>query len=288
MVMNQFHDRFRLVATLSAVLIAAAIGCQQQDSQGITARNSGFMPAGDDSSTSDLELGGDLDPTSSIPVQPAPLRELGAGSVVTDSFEVPDGTAEELLQFIQELGNVLRQELSVGGGNEQVLSIMDAQLRAAEKILGKRTSTDIRNQAVERKLESLRMLAIYDPLGSRDSFHDYALSLIEEDDPTLASMGKVALFQLHVDEFSRGEVSDVEGIIQELQALVNAKGAGPSEFITARHAAVTLGRLGHIQETVTALNIIGNAFLNHSRTDTGRRSQGIVGRGSADDVPRPN
>ncbi len=170
----------RQLACLSvAALLATMSGCGGSDSDMVTAESSKYQAADDsssgygndavDSSGTSTANGGPTEGGGAPPAQPPAIP-----SDQLDTHEVPDGTPEELLAFIEKMDKammIVQQDgammLQQGRSQAEIGSLLQekmgnlalAKLKAADKIInGEATTPEDRRRGIEAKLASMGLL----------------------------------------------------------------------------------------------------------------------------------
>jgi thiol-disulfide isomerase/thioredoxin len=297
--------RIHQQAALSSLVVVflVALGCSQNEQAESDSGQSKFEVAENTDSAGDNKdaapAPGDVAGQAEIlppmngggPSQPPPIS-----SDQLDGGEVPDGTPEELLAYInnvdqklmqigQQLMQIARQggQPAIGGQNAlaaQQKPLLENKLAAAEKILSASpTDAKIRKQAIEAKLNAMAGLRSHDPdqpWGERVG--TFAKSLVSDSDPNIALQGRIILFSLRVGELGNNEITDYAGFLKELEAFLAEENRGQDVIDVAQYAAFALSRMGKEQEYRQALQMIADAFQDHEDPNLVQQATNILDR----------
>ncbi len=126
-----------------------------------------------------------------------PTDTAASSAKPADEIPIPDGTPDELFQFLQELetremGIVQDAAASDPAVRGQALRrLMNARVRACDKILATEIAAETRVSAVQMKLDALRTLVAMEPAAWKDAFANFSQQLIDGNDPLLRAPGTV-------------------------------------------------------------------------------------------------
>jgi thiol-disulfide isomerase/thioredoxin len=232
--------------------------------------------AGADTTGTTGSSGGTAAGSGSAPSQPPALP-----SGQLDSHEVPDGTAEELLAFIEKMKKELmviqqdgammsQQNRSVAEVNamlqEKLGSVAQAQLKAADKIMAKDgTPTELRRRAIDAKLSAMGMLTGLSGGATEwpDKVRAFAQSLSLDKDPQVALQGRTILLGFRVGDLNRGD-QNYEILMNELNALLADENRDRGVMDIAQTTAMRFQDAGRLDVAQEAFRAIAAAFKDHS------------------------
>ena len=150
-----------------------------------------------------------------------------------DPFQVPEGSAEELLKFI----DVLRGMRPRGENREEMIeSFKRAQTAigaAADKILAAKPTDEIRGQAVRAKLEALSRLNQFGQEDAEQQLNKLAEELQQGSDVDLAKQAQSILLQLRARKLMMGDVEGADALLAEVTKQL---AAAPDDMATVRVA----------------------------------------------------
>lgn len=250
---------FRL---LTLAVLLSPLGCDQSVTTKITASDSGLVPA-------DAE-NGDVNHTdkASPEYDTGPDDQLGQSQERTRltrdenplAIQVPDGTPDELLEFIENLETRELDRSSPELFNQQLLDVMNAQYEAAENILGQRPDENTHVKATIYKLQALRVLASVGPDGTSDIFQKFVNSTKNSSSSHLVLEANTAEFQYLVDQYGNDELSDSTKLKQRFEELAKHPDADFYVLMSGQQAAGVLHSRGETDLAVEILTTISQRF----------------------------
>lgn len=293
----------RSVLTVLAVAVTAlsVAGCGGKEEGPVTAASSKFQVADDDTSTSpaassaspkvaqpaaEFSVGGAAPATPATPSSPTspatnepttpettavPAAEvptpptmppLAAPGGDTKGYQVPE-SKEALLAFLQQL-----QRKEPKGQSQQELlddyrSLHSARIQAADKLLAMSQEKRDRLAATQTKLDAMRALG---RLGDRQAvkqLNGYCRTVMKDQDPEIANLGRLMLFGLSLDALASGEITDVKPLLADLKKLIAEQPDAAGVFMVTRQAAMILQQINQKQAALEAIEAIGNAYKDH-------------------------
>jgi thiol-disulfide isomerase/thioredoxin len=292
--------------TIVMAMLVGFTGCGPSGPTQITSDTSGLLPDESSDEASTARVGGEAAATNNSPapsplesgrsgsaadgqdVVPEPLNalagletdlpdssEIGAApsvdpslseSFVQNPIPLPEGTAEELLEFANDLMKRPRPPSSEAQ-YEEIRKIMDARLRVANRILAAEKDIPTQTILAEMKFESLRNLAI---LGSDRASAEYAAfaeQLSRHDNDELAQLGRLAVFRLSLDKLNGPSASNVDAmsIVSQIEQLLQAEKASTQFLSFVSEAAAKLRSAGHRDESLRVLRATAEKFKNNSQ-----------------------
>jgi hypothetical protein len=185
-----------------------------------------------------------------------------------DKITIPEGTGEELLAFIDRLGQIgWATELQAGpeGVSPAVLGpIYEAMIEAADRVLASDAETSVRKTAIDYKAGALGKLSQLVPDRPwAQEVRTFAASLAAEQDPVIALEGKCILFGILVGEVAAGRSKDIAGMMTQMRSLLADEVRSTSVLDVSQQAVVALRNLGRDDEAREAYELIANAFEGH-------------------------
>jgi len=150
-----------------------------------------------------------------------------------DPFELPQGDAAALVEFIEGL----RNRRPKGNSREEMIENFkksnSAVLAAAEKLLSAKSEDKQRAVAVEAKLEALARLNQLGEASAHEQLLKFAEELKAGDDADLAKQAEAVLLQLRIRKLMMGETEGAEELVAEVTRQLAAE---PDNMQTARLA----------------------------------------------------
>lgn len=206
--------------------------------------------------------GGGPPPADSVP-QPPPI----AGGQL-DAVTVPQGTPEELVQFLKQLADkALAVQLQIRQGTATPASlqpILEAMLEASNKVLAADVDEESRVSAVQAKAGALSVLSQLVPDRPwADQFREFATSLAADKSPVIAIEGRAILLGILVGDVAQGKSQDVDGLMTQLKALLADEHRNFSVLNVTQQAFLALRKIGREDEAHVAFELIANAFKDN-------------------------
>jgi len=225
-------------------------------------------PKGNRGQTSAAE---EMPPATGVPQKPPsiPSTEL---DTTAGSIKVPEGTPEELLTFIDGLrkqADTLARTQPPAGTENMVMSklqgLCGAELKAADKVLATKPDVAVRRKAVDARLHAMRILSLVSPQESRlDEVRKFAQVIAVDPDPAISLQGRVILLGLRIGDLRSNREKDIQGIVNDLTALLANERRDQSVLDVTQQAEMTLRMLGHEKEADAVFKAIAESFKDHA------------------------
>ncbi len=224
---------------------------------------------------------GSLETVSGEPTQP-PAISVNQLEAIT----VPDGTAEELLDFTNETGDkIMALRAKMGGpgrpaAKPREIELFQALITASEKVLALDNATSHqRRAAVENKAGAMSWLSRLEPEKDWSSkVQRFAASLAADKDPKVALEGKSILFGMHLGEFAHGRNPDANALLNQLRPLLRDKARSNVVMGVALQTMNTLLGLGFDDQAREVLDLIVAAYKDHADPELAREAARLAER----------
>ncbi|MHB8861150.1 MAG: peroxiredoxin family protein [Pirellulaceae bacterium] len=185
-----------------------------------------------------------------------------------DAVNVPEGTPEELMAFLNQLGEKmmgLQVQIQSGQASPSALQpVFEAMLSASEKILAADVDLEMRKRAIDYKAGALTMLSRLSPERPwSNQIQEFAKSLSADPEPSISIEGRIILLGLLVGEISRGASQDVEGLLTQLKAMLADEARNASVLNIAQQSSMALRNMGRENEALEAFKLTADAFQDH-------------------------
>jgi thiol-disulfide isomerase/thioredoxin len=290
----------RQLACLSvAAFLATMSGCGGSDSDMVTAETSKYQAADDTGSGSAADSAGAVDSSATgvngglaTGGETPPSQPPAIPSDQLDSHEVPDGTPEELLAFIEKMNKeitVIQQDgvmMSQQGRSpaeissllqEKMGNVALAKLKAADKIIsGENTTSDNRRRGIEAKLGAMRLLTQLS--GGTDEWpgkvRAFAQSLTLDKDPKIALQGRIILLGFRLGDLKRGE-QNFGILMNEIKVLLADENRDRGVLDITQTTAMEFQNAGRLDEAKEAFLAIAAAFKDHPDKSLAAGSENI-------------
>jgi thiol-disulfide isomerase/thioredoxin len=199
---------------------------------------------------------------------------------VPEIGEVPDGTPAELMEFIDGLRTKNFRPTSREQAMAFFQKVATTSVTVAEKILDQsKPGDDYYGPASKLKLESLTMLGQLGDQQAATAAADYAESLVDSDDKSLAEEArKLVLVADARKVFSTGDVEGAGKLVGRLGAMLEAN---PDDAMAVGLAAQVAGAIDHMPggEDVarSAYETFGAAFAKSSNPQVKEMAKSFAG-----------
>ena len=195
-----------------------------------------------------------------------------------ESYKVPEGSAEDLLKFIDELRGMRPR----GDGREKMIESLKqanrAILAAADKILTNKPDDDTRTAAIGAKLDAISKLSQLGQEGAEDQLKKLADELKQGPDKDLAQRAQSILLQLRARKLMMG---DVKGADQLLAEVTEQLAASPNDMSTVRVALGVAQALEYSGKTdklaIQAYHDIAKILAKSTNEDVVRHAKQLEG-----------
>lgn len=185
-----------------------------------------------------------------------------------DTITVPSGTPEELLAFINQMGERvvgLQRQIQSGNANPAAMQPMfEAMLEASNKLLAADIDLETRKRAISYKAGALTMLSRLAPDRPwAEQIREFANSLAADKDASVSIEGRSILLGLLVGEVSQKKSQDVDGLMTQLKSILGDAARNDSVLSTTQQAVMALRAVGRDTEAFEAFKLIADAFKDH-------------------------
>jgi thiol-disulfide isomerase/thioredoxin len=160
----------------------------------------------------------------------------------------------QVLQARQPSGRTPQEQM------EDFLSIQYTRLKAGEKLFDLAEDQRTRINAIQTKMDALRIMSRFQVPDTEKELHRYCRALTEHEDPEIAFLGRLMLFGLAVDDLADGGEVDIQRISEELNSLAMEADKSPNTFSVLSEAAGIFLRAGYRDEALDAYRTIGQRF----------------------------
>lgn len=193
-----------------------------------------------------------------------------------DGYPVPDGSPQQLLDFIADL----EQRQPQGRTAQEMLvdfqKLHQARIVAAEKILAAPTEDKYRVAAAEAKLIALGALAERGIPGAGEHIREFCDALQDEKNSNLARLGRLVMFSMEVSDLASGRTEETKPVLDGLKSLLAGDDREPPLFKVAQQAIIVLYSTGNQSEAIDAMRIVGQAYQNSPDESEASEAQDLL------------
>jgi thiol-disulfide isomerase/thioredoxin len=198
-------------------------------------------------------------PAAEAPAAPKAPRKV--------SYELPQGGAPELLAHIDELNQALVETAQSGESLEaiqtEVNKNLDAQLAATEKILTMRpqVAEGARVEAIGAKTRALMLKFQLQTPGAEAKLTAWTQELDKDPDKSVQNLAAASRLMAPLTKLKTGEVQDPKPAMTALNRFLGGlENFDASSFNYGVEAIQTFQSLGHLDEMISSMRSVGNAF----------------------------
>lgn len=184
-----------------------------------------------------------------------PKAPTTAAAPVKDPYAVPDGTPDEIVEFLNKLQTSRRQFATRAEAIDHAIKVQRSIIAAGDKILAQKTDEDTAYAAAEMKMEALGLLASAEIDGAIDDALKAAQALSKDQRKDIADLGSQWFRQLRV--LSAPTLADAERqvlINESLQAITLSK--------YSRDSIGQAIQLGEALERITDTKVAGAYYAD--------------------------
>ena len=152
--------------------------------------------------------------------------ETEAPAEAADPFKVPEGTPDELLGFIQKIGNMRPERQDMASVISFVKESRTAMVKAADKILASPKVTDDQfNMAVRAKLEALAILLQTQDPSAMEMLKAFPKQLKDLNKPELARAIESQLLSMELAKaaFKAPDAKPLKEVVEQINTFVGDK-----------------------------------------------------------------
>jgi len=193
---------------------------------------------------------------------------------------LPEGTPEELLQFVDSLKQANVQPSSRQEMMAYMRDVATVSRQAADKILAQVKPADkLHDRAAKVKLESLMMLGRLGDEKAAEDMAAYAASLVNSPSRELAKEARTLVLVSDAQKvLSTGDVKGAQGLVERVTALL---AADPNDMQTAGLAMQLAGAFEHMpgggEVAAAAYKAFGAAFASSSNEQIRSMGESFAG-----------
>lgn len=192
---------------------------------------------------------------------PPPAGDAPRAVVAADPLAVPDGTAEELLQFIADVKKLRPQTSSREQLTEHLRKAHQAVAAAAEKLATRTEATEDQLLAAARdRLDSLIMLTRLGDAGALDRLSGFIEELAAQGRDQLAADARLQLLTVRAGQTPPNDQQAVERLIADVKLQLAAPPLGHKHLILAVEAARLAEQAGLSQVAADAYRDFASRF----------------------------
>lgn len=256
----------RLPLTCLALILAGALvasGCGE--SKPVSSTNSQFKPA-DLAVEGAPATGEKAAGENGTPVAQAPGGDSKPQPKTVDKLDeesLPDGPPEAVLSFMRRLDGYQGYGVTREAKRNDVIRVLRLTMEAGDRVLADKEATaDERREAAQLKLQAVVNLARRGEPKADEEMLAFAQRLQKDKDQQISRMGRSILFNTQVAQLQNGELEDPQTIVNELKVLLEGEDPDHVVFMIGNQAAMVLNQLGHNDQAVSVLTMLGNKYQN--------------------------
>ncbi len=184
-----------------------------------------------------------------------------------NSYEVPDGTPEQLLDFIRSVDSSIQQIARTAIdpsqralARERIRLAMMAKEKAADKAYAESDDREIKYRAAHAKQEAMLGLI---GLGDRQAVQRvlaFAKTLENANDPRLVQDGRQLSVSIEVGRLASGGTADTEQLMRKFTTLLREGTPDRSMVDTVQNATAVLNNTGHIKESLQLMELASSVL----------------------------
>ncbi len=195
--------------------------------------------------------------TAAPPTQPP---SLSADQL--NSYEVPEGTPEQMLDFIASVDASIRQITTVPVPpdkqalvRERIRQALLAKEKAGGKAYAESTRQQIKFVAAQAKLEAMLGLVGMGDKTVTKRVVAFAETLRNSTDPRLIQQGRQLMLSIEVGKLSTGQNIDLQKLIASFDTLLSEGTADAAMVDTIQNTVAVLNATGNIDEAMKLLEM---------------------------------
>lgn len=171
-----------------------------------------------------------------------------------DAIPVPAGNALQIVTFLNEMAARAPTGSTPEEQNESLARLMDARIRAAEKLLAdKDVDESYQVVASEAKLESLRILNLIAHEGAPEALDDYLGILAKSQNNKIAQIGCIGRVMAQLDKVRDNPESNSEPVVEGIKRLFDAGKPSIRLYYAANEIIRALEDIGQKQQAISVL-----------------------------------
>ncbi len=205
--------------------------------------------------------------SASAPSKPPPSKSPSE----LNSYEVPDGTPEQLLDFIRSIDGSIQQIASTmiepsqrALARERIRQALLAKEKAGGKAYAESDDRQIKYQAAQAKLEAQLGLVGMGDRSVTQRVVAFAKVLENAGDPRLVQNGRQLLISIEVGKLSMGGQIDLSQLLKSFETLFREGTPDPAMVDAVQNTVAVLNQTGNIE---TALKLLEMASLSLAKSD---------------------
>ncbi|MDG2380594.1 MAG: TlpA disulfide reductase family protein [Pirellulaceae bacterium] len=213
------------------------------------------------------------------------LEAVGANplSASVEPIDVPNGTTEELLEFIDEIqaSELNGMDLSSRQMKSEHLvvlnRVMEARAEACNKILAQENDARTRLLASRLKLQALQTLALLNSEEGRVAYDKFVVELKSSGNADLERFVLIAEFEGQVNTFLNSQEQDDSALRSQLESFLQHPNLDSTAFNTASRTAGLVFQQGHVALSADILESVGERFQKDADTEVAASARALIG-----------
>jgi len=210
------------------------------------------------------QQGGSSPPAAPFSSPPALTEPAQAEQAKTDPFQVPDGTPEQLLEYIQSLRTVRPEALDPDSLDRFRKKLLGAVLEAAEKILAQQAPEKIALEAVQLKIAALAGLAATGDQKAAAALKTFPADLEKAGKPKLATRATTLLLLRQLEEAMAAPAEKLPALVDQVAKHLGKGTIGRAEVQLAMLTSRLCEATGQQQLALRAYTEFGKLFSANS------------------------
>lgn len=180
------------------------------------------------------------------------------------AYKLPEGNAEKLLEFINELSVQQPKGATDEERNADIANIFTARAAAADRIVNGPEANSYGTIAARIKLESLRVLTNVGQPNAAENLQAYAKELLDNKSEDLKRVGRYGMFSISLDKLMANPQSEGKSVIDQVNKFVESEPRDQELLFLINEAADTFGMSGREPQARQLLKLIADTFAENT------------------------
>jgi peroxiredoxin len=179
----------------------------------------------------------------------ADKQDSKSGQAGKSQYDVPEGTPQELLDFIQKQRESQPTGTTRKMKMDHLRNVCESIVKAAERIREAKADDKTTVAALKAELEALTMLKRLGEDGAEEKFDAFTASLKNDKRPAVANLLKLQALAQKFDKLDRTDAKDVAAFAADVKAYARTAEADIQLAYLAQAATVLLDQSGQPEES---------------------------------------
>jgi thiol-disulfide isomerase/thioredoxin len=194
-----------------------------------------------------------------------------------DADSMPDGPPAAIIEYLHKFNGYEPRGVTNEARRTDLVRVRRLMMEAADRVLEDETSKpDQRQEAAQTKLAAVVDLAQRGEPKADEELLAYSARLKQDKDPLVSRLGRLMIFSTDVANLQNNDTSDPAPVLAELKSLLELDDPDHAVFAIGNQAALALNQLGHNEEAIEAMLLLGKKYSTDKDADVAGQAKQLL------------